>query len=211
MMKRRTLLGMFALAGSQWLPAAAAADPVLSQLGSGPHVILMRHATTVPGIGDPDGFVLAECRTQRNLSDAGRAQAQAIGAALARAGVTIGMVLSSRWCRCLDMARLAFGRVEAAPMLDSMFRDNPQEQGRKLGEMRAYLDVVPADAKVLVMVTHDVNIRALVDRYVRQGEMVVAAVEKGGTLRVVGTLALSGRALVGTPLASLPNSSKGSA
>lgn len=40
----------------------------------------------------------------------------------------------------------------------------------------------------LVLVTHDVNIRALVGEYASQGEMIVALVQPGGTLRVVGRL-----------------------
>ncbi len=37
------------------------------------------------------------------------------------------------------------------------------------------------------MVTHDVNIQALVGRYLRQGEMALASIEADGGLRVRGT------------------------
>src|SRR3712207_235855 len=46
-------------------------------LEAGGQVVLMRPATTTPGIGDPPNFKLGDCSTQRNLSDAGRAQAKA--------------------------------------------------------------------------------------------------------------------------------------
>lgn len=45
------------------------------QLKSGGHVLLIRHAATDLGIGDPPGFDLQNCATQRNLSTAGRADA----------------------------------------------------------------------------------------------------------------------------------------
>ena len=33
------------------------------------YVVLLRHAITVSGTGDPRGFELDDCDTQRNLSD----------------------------------------------------------------------------------------------------------------------------------------------
>ena len=41
--------------------------------------LLLRHALTEPGIGDPPGYRLDDCRSQRNLSAEGRAQARALG------------------------------------------------------------------------------------------------------------------------------------
>ncbi len=152
-------------------------------LGRGGHVILMRHAATVPGIGDPPGFKLAACATQRNLSQKGRDDAARIGAALRRHAVPIGPVLSSRWCRCLDTARLAFGRVEPSPMIDSMFQDDDAARERKLAQLRTYLAGYDQPGN-LVLVTHDVNIRALVSKYVEQGDIVIAARSPDGTLRI---------------------------
>lgn len=181
--RRRFMAAGALLAGAA--PAAADGD-VWRRLQGGGHVLLIRHAATDPGIGDPPGFRLAACATQRNLSDQGRRHARALGAAFRRHGVPVGPVLSSRWCRCLDTARLAFGRVEAAPMLDSIFRDS-QAEGR--AKVRDVLAMVAAyeDKPNLVLVTHDVNIRALVNAYVAQGEVVVARVAHG-KLEVVGRL-----------------------
>jgi hypothetical protein len=44
-------------------------------LREGRAVLLLRHATA-PGTGDPANFQLADCRTQRNLNQLGREQAQ---------------------------------------------------------------------------------------------------------------------------------------
>lgn len=183
-MYRRHFLAALAACAA---PVAKAAQSPWPLLQRGGYVILMRHAATVPGIGDPPGFRLAACATQRNLSQVGRADAVRIGAALRKNAVPVGPVLSSRWCRCLDTARLAFGRVEASPMIDSMFQDDEAARARKLAQLRSYLARYK-DAANLVVVTHDVNIRALVGQYVEQGEFVIAARRPDGGLVIEATV-----------------------
>ncbi|MFN0164057.1 MAG: histidine phosphatase family protein, partial [Burkholderiales bacterium] len=88
----------------------SAATPVEQALRSGGVVLLIRHASA-PGTGDPPGFRLDDCATQRNLSDAGRFEARALGERLKKLGVTNAEVLTSQWCRCRETARLAFGEA----------------------------------------------------------------------------------------------------
>jgi hypothetical protein len=61
-------------------PAAAEASDAWEALRKGAHVALMRHADAPGGAGDPTGFKLDDCSTQRNLSERGRADAVAMGA-----------------------------------------------------------------------------------------------------------------------------------
>src|SRR5262245_61953849 len=83
-------------------------------LRAGAHVALMRHADAPGGAGDPPGFRLDDCATQRNLSDKGRADAMQIGRRLKSEGIIIEQILASPWCRCMDTARLLkLGPVEA--------------------------------------------------------------------------------------------------
>lgn len=171
-MLRRRFLAVSAVLASASL--AASGRDLWQRLQDGGYVLLIRHAATHPGIGDPPGFRLAVCSTQRNLSDQGKREAHALGKAFRRRGVPLGPVLSSRWCRCLDTARLAFGRVEQAPMLDSMFRDSEAEARAKVREVLDKTAAWRGNKANLVLVTHDVNIRALVNEYVAQGEIVVA-------------------------------------
>lgn len=169
-------------------PARAAVDDVLvAALRRGGHFVLMRHAATEPGIGDPAGFVLGTCATQRNLSASGRDDAVRTGAAFRHLGIPVDTVMSSRWCRCLDTARLAFGQAVPSPMLDSMFNDDAPERAAKLQEVAAWTQT-PRGRGNVVLVTHDVNIQALAQRAVRQGEMVVTSARADGGLDVVGTL-----------------------
>jgi len=173
MLRRGFLAASAALASA---PLLAADADLWQRLQTGGYVLLIRHAATDPGIGDPPGFRLAVCSTQRNLSEQGRRDARAIGAAFRNRGIPLGPVLSSRWCRCLDTARLAFGRVEEAPMLDSMFRDSDAAGRAKVREVLARVGAFASEAGKtnLVLVTHDVNIRALVSESVAQGEIVLA-------------------------------------
>ena len=193
-MFRRTLLAMLAVLIAAPVNGGESIDTVAlwRSLQTDRHVILIRHAATVPGIGDPSGFTLGKCSTQRNLSSAGREDAKRIGDAFRSRNIPVTAVLSSRWCRCLDTARLAFDRVEPAPMLDSMFNDGDSERERKVREVLAMV-VASRQPGNLVLVTHDVNSRALTGESVAQGEMVVT-VPADGKLKVVGRLSAPGDA-----------------
>src|SRR5262245_2403480 len=103
----------FLLAGVLTAPTAVAADEeVWALLKGGGQVILIRHAITTPGVGDPPGMRVDDCSTQRNLTDEGRRDARRVGETFRTRGLVVDRVLSSPWCRCLETARLAFGRSE---------------------------------------------------------------------------------------------------
>jgi hypothetical protein len=155
-------------------------------LRSGTAVGLLRHATA-PGIGDPAQFRLEDCTTQRNLSAAGRQQARAIGAAFRRNGITSARVLSSRWCRCLETARLLdLGPVEPFPPLDSFFADR-ERAAPQTTALRAFLSR-PYTGPPRVLVTHQVNITALTNVVPRSGELIVVQPLADGQVRIIGHL-----------------------
>jgi phosphohistidine phosphatase SixA len=185
--RREILIGTASLL----LGARAGAQPAAlwSDLQVGGVAILLRHAQTEAGIGDPPGFRIGDCATQRNLSDDGRRQAQRIGAALAAQAVRIDQVLSSQWCRCLETARLAFpkGTVEPYPALNSFFEDRATES-RQTREVAARIAAIRAPANV-VFVTHQVNIFAVAGVSVGSGEAVLVR-SAGGSVRTLGRLVL---------------------
>ena len=168
-------------------PSAEAAgdDPLWDLLKGGSQVALIRHASTVSGVGDPPGFRLGDCATQRNLSEAGREEARRMGAAFRERGIPIGKVLSSRWCRCLDTARLAFGTVEPWLALDSFFDDRSREAERTQA-VRNLAGQPPGQGNV-ILVTHQVNITALTGIVPSQGEMVILT-PQGGSFTIAGRL-----------------------
>ena len=163
---------------------ARADDALWAKLREGGFVVMIRHATA-PGTGDPPGFRLDDCATQRNLSEQGRAEARRIGAAFKRERVPVEEVFSSEWCRCRETAALAFGRYVAWPAINSFFSDRATE-AQQTAEVRSAAARVARRAN-LVLVTHQVNITAVSGVYPASGEVVVLQ-PVGDRLEVVGRL-----------------------
>ena len=164
------------VAGAQ--PASAG---LLEDLTDGQHVLLMRHADA-PGYGDPAGYQLDKCSTQRNLGDRGKKQAMLIGQWLTNQGIASAKVISSPWCRCIDSAKLlSKGKVTIAPALGSFFDDMSmeKEQTRNLEKLiQSQLNENPKTP--IILVTHHVNIQAFTGKVVNVGDMVLAKVDKNG-------------------------------
>ncbi|MBC8023055.1 MAG: histidine phosphatase family protein, partial [Burkholderiales bacterium] len=137
-------------------------------------MVLMRHAATEPGLGDPEGFRLDDCRTQRNLSDEGRAHARRIGERFRAERVPIAQVYTSPWCRCRETAIFAFGRAEDWTPLSSVFDFPHQEPDFTERVKKRIASYVRRNlAGNVMMVTHNVNIAALSKHSVATGEMVL--------------------------------------
>ena len=148
-------------------------------------ILLLRHAMA-PGGGDPHGFKLNHCTTQRNLDEVGRAQARDIGVRFQAQKITALSVITSQWCRCQETADLAFpGKRKDAPAFNSFFQDPILENAQTKA---ASALIVSWDKKEpLVVVTHQVNITALTGLVPAPGEGVVMR-RKGKMLEVVGQI-----------------------
>jgi broad specificity phosphatase PhoE len=170
------------------LPSPALADETLwSLLKKGGRVVLMRHAVTTPGVGDPPGFRLDDCSTQRNLTDDGRRDAQRVGAEFRTRGVVVENVLSSPWCRCVETANLAFGKAEISTALSNLFT-HPQNRDRQVREMRELISVPPVGNRVFV--SHGATISALTGVSLDTAEMLVVTPQGGGQFVVNGRLSV---------------------
>lgn len=154
-------------------------------------VTLLRHAQA-RGTGDPAGFTLDDCATQRNLSAEGRDAARRLGEALRAVGVRDADVRSSQWCRCLETARLmAVGPVVPAPYLNSFFHRRQDDGGRddELTATRALRAAVLQkldSRRPTFFVTHQVNITALTGVVPEEGEAVFVRATAAGMIDVVG-------------------------
>ena len=168
-------------------PALPAASFPIERLAQGGYVLMLRHATA-PGVGDPANFRLADCATQRNLSDEGRAQARRLGERLRAHGIASADVYSSQWCRCLETARLLdLGPVEQLSALNSFF-GRPADRAPNLGALRRFLADLPEDGPPVILVTHQVTISAITGRTSASGETIVLAANGTGRPPVVGTI-----------------------
>ncbi|MEL6336651.1 MAG: histidine phosphatase family protein [Pseudomonadota bacterium] len=183
--RRLFLAGLGALCGTTG-STTAWADGALSLLVEPRTHVIMRHALA-PGTGDPATFALRECGTQRNLDSRGREQARATGAMLRDAGVRIDAVLSSQWCRCLDTARLLdLAPVEEEPALNSFFSARSRA-GAQTAAVIERLASTPED-RTFMLVTHFVNVRALLGETTTSGEMVIFRLERDGTTTIRDTV-----------------------
>ncbi|MGQ0686209.1 histidine phosphatase family protein [Bradyrhizobium sp.] len=155
-------------------------------LRAGRHVALMRHADAPGGTGDPPGFRVDDCATQRNLSDKGRADAARIGARLKSEGIAIEKILASPWCRCMETATLLkLGAVEAAPTFSNVVVLREQTKQLTAGA-GAIIDGWHGSG-ILLVVTHGANIFALTGIQPSSGEIVVV---RNGGREPVGRLRL---------------------
>jgi phosphohistidine phosphatase SixA len=172
-------------------PAALTADDAKEAwkaLATGGHIALIRHSNAPPGFGgDPPGFRLDDCNTQRNLDNKGREQSKALGEAFRDHGVHVDRILSSPVCRCMDTASLmAVGQVETSWAL-LPDRDAARPRLRELKEIISSW----RGPGTLVLVTHGFTIEPLIGVIPEQAETVVLrptpGVEPGA--QVVGRIA----------------------
>lgn len=164
-----TLFGLFALL-SILIPGQllASDEALVARMQEGGAVLMIRHAEA-PGTGDPAGFRLDDCRTQRNLSAEGRQQAKAIGDWLRVHGIQRARVFSSQWCRCLDTARLMdLGEIRPLQALNSFYQ-RPQDREPNIAALRAFLTAQSSEPELLVLVTHQVTISTLTGEYTSSG------------------------------------------
>lgn len=159
------------------------ATDLATLLKSNDHVLLMRHALA-PGVGDPAGYQLDNCKSQRNLDAQGRAQAQRIGQWLKSQGVRDALVYSSAWCRCQETAeKLGLGTPVHEAALNSFFDDMRQgPQSNAMLQKFIETQLKSKNSKALILVTHHVNIAEFMGENVGSGDMVLAKVSPQGRL-----------------------------
>ena len=139
----------------------------------GNKVILIRHALA-PGTGDPPGFKLYDCSTQRNLNQVGIDQSKKIGELFKKNEVIIHKVLSSQWCRCKDTAKYAFGNYKEFSALNSTFRSSDVEKAkRQITKLKNFVKNWNGNGGNLILMTHYVIISAVTDAEPRSGEIVI--------------------------------------
>ena len=143
----------------------------LAQKGN--KIILIRHSLA-PGGGDPAGFKVDDCKTQRNLNRKGINQSKKIGKLFKKNKVPVDQVLSSQWCRCKDTAKYAFGNFKEFTALNSTFQSPyDQNEAKQLKDLYAFVKDWNSNGKNLVLVTHYSIITAVTNAVPSSGELVI--------------------------------------
>ena len=165
---------------------AQATEAGWALLRDGGHVVLLRHAMA-QATTEPANFDIEKCSTQRNLTDRGAQQARKIGALFAARAAPIERVLSSRYCRTMETARLAFEDdiVEPFDALDPISKDEQPRKAQIKAIMKEIRDF--SGSGNLILVTHLETISALTGVTAREGEAVIVRSQDEG-LHVLGRI-----------------------
>jgi phosphohistidine phosphatase SixA len=154
------------VAGSDVQPSRAqttATSPtaLVQGLRQGGYVVIMRHAASPQAPPSPELANKDNTTRERQLDEAGRRTATAMGEAIKAKGVPVGEVLSSPTYRALETARLAgFTGVKAAPELGEG-RANMQAISQAAATwLRRQATTAPAPETNNFLITHFPNIRA---------------------------------------------------
>ena len=134
-------------------------EALASALRDGGHVIYIRHAKTNKDWGDqvsPE-LDLSDCSTQRRLSDEGKADAKQIGEGIKAAGIPVGDVISSDYCRAYNTADLAFGTYTKNSNLNFLpcVECTPKDYEEYAARVSPLLSAKPQAGKNTFLVGHD--------------------------------------------------------
>jgi phosphohistidine phosphatase SixA len=161
---RSTVLGQ--LVALLALGSLAAADPapdrsLVDDLRKGGYVLYIRHFPTDHSKDDTDPLNLENTAAQRQLTDAGRAQATAFGEALRKLAIPIGSVVCSQFQRTLESARLiGVGEpVASADVSAGQSAKNADEKQARIDALRRLLSTPPAAGKNTLIVSHNSNLK----------------------------------------------------
>ena len=139
----------------------------------GDKIIMIRHALA-PGRGDPKGFKIDDCTTQRNLDEVGINQSKNIGKLFKEKQIKIDQVLSSQWCRCKDTAKYAFKNFETFDALNSFYDEKfAENETKQIKNLKNYIKNWNSD-KNLVLITHFVVISSILNTGSSSGEIIIS-------------------------------------
>ena len=173
-------------------PATAAATPdgqlagqtLVEALRQGGYVIYFRHAATDHGGVDSVEWPREQ---QRNLSETGRADAEAIGRAFRALGIPVGRVLASPFYRTIDTAQLAFDRAEIAPELLGLLSDDAG-RAERAAALRRLLSTPPEPGLNTVLVAHLSNLQEVAGVSLPEGGAAIFQPLGPGGFRLVARL-----------------------
>ncbi|MCP3032334.1 histidine phosphatase family protein [Halobacillus sp. A1] len=169
---------------------------LLSLLRGGGYILYARHAEATVG-EDGMNFTFMDCTTQRNLSEAGRKQAAAYGAALRRLRIPlVAPVLASPFCRNRETAELAFGSgvVQVDPFWVEVYRlsrnVSQAEEADILRSVQSRLEFPPPAGTNRVIVAHSFPEYAGLGAIPNMGTVVVKPLGRGKGYEVAGRVSL---------------------
>ncbi len=179
--RRRGIAALFGLAilvqaHAELLPPQLPSEELLAQLYQGGHVLYLRHGPTDAAIPDQVPVDLADCATQRPLSEAGRQAMADLSVQLARFDWPFHEPIRvSPFCRALDTARAVFpsARHEADHYLQYTAAMTDAEKAPVIARTRELLSKPVAAGANRVVIAHGPNLADLMDYFPPEGTLVI--------------------------------------
>ncbi len=184
------IVGLFALLSS--FAASAQVDPgLIPAWRAGGNVIVVRHGATHADQADTNPLDPKDVAHQRQLNDAGRAAAKAMGDALHALKVPVGQVQTSTFQRAVETGKLlGFGEVTpTADIAEGGLVVSPNENNRRTAALKKLAATVPPAGTNVVLVTHKPNIMDAFGKDwfdVREGEASIFRPDGKGGFVLVG-------------------------
>lgn len=192
MSRHLVLLAWFAAVmpgGVAQAASPASSEALVDNLRAGGHVLVMRHAHSPRQPPSAAAASPGNTGPERELDEAGREAARAMGEALARLGIRITSALSSPTFRAQQTVRAAgLGEPQAAPELG----DRSGEAGAAW--LRAAAAKVPAGGGNTLLVTHAPNVMAAfaaAGQGMEDGEALVIRPDGAGGFAVLGRIRIA--------------------
>ena len=183
------LLSAFAFAQSATPASSDALEgrALVDALRRGGYVLYIRHTSTDFGQNDEGMTSFDDCTKQRNLTDPGRAEARAIGEAIAKLEIPIGDVLASPFCRTMETARLIYGR--ATPTRAVVGGPAAPSDSERYAGLRKLLSTPVPPGKNLAISSHGNPFRAVAGTpYLAEGEVAVISPRGNDGFRIVARI-----------------------
>jgi len=164
---------------------------LLSALRAGGFVLYFRHTSTDFGQNDDSMTTFEDCAKQRNLTDKGRDEARAIGAAIRELRIPVDRVLASPFCRTVETAMLAFGK--AGKTLDLRGWPTSNTDPDRYAPLRRHLAAPPTAGTNTVLVGHGNPFRAVAGPpHLTEGEAAVIRPLDGEKFEIAARIPVQG-------------------
>jgi phosphohistidine phosphatase SixA len=171
------------------MPGARGGDDAAWDLLKQPgHMVLLRHSNAPGATVEPDDIDLKNCTIQRNLDEAGRAQARRIGDQFRKHGISSARLIASQFCRAMETAKLTgLGPVQGLPALNQVMLADFGGMRESAEKTRQFMKIIPAK-QLTILVSHVSNIQSIAGVMLSSGEMAVVHLDAAGDVTVDGRI-----------------------
>jgi len=166
------------------------AEALVESLREGGYVLVMRHARSPREVPDRQTANADNVKRERQLDDAGRVGAAAMGKALRDLAIPIGSVLTSPAYRAVETVRHAqLARPQIHVELDDLAQSTQGAANAQAAWLREQATRIPASTNTIV-VSHLQNIARAFPKWdpLAEGEVVVVGSDGKGGTRAAGRI-----------------------